>query len=260
MKECAAAGVSNQDGATSTFVDAGLRLVLTISAFWLALYLCWTALSAVNFFYPQVYDWVGVGPNIERYGPQNFYKKDFATTTRSERFRLFGAMVDAINHDGRGLVKLTYHDPQGRPIDRLLRPPEIGHLRDVAHLITTLRHFTGVMLGVFLAASVLAWRRRLAAPRLSRVLAGTTLFFAVTTVAIYAYGPERLFEQLHRLVFAGGSPWFFYYQQSLMSTMMKAPELFAPMAGFLAAGTGLLFLVIMALLRRFLLPPASTPG
>ncbi len=238
----------------------GLRLVLAVSAFWLALYLCWMALSTVNFFYPTVYGWVGVGQNIEKYGPQNFYKKDFAKTTRAERFRLFAGIVDAINDDGRGLEQLTYHDPRGRPIDRLLRAPEIGHLRDVAHLITTLRHFTVVMLGVFLGALILAWWRRIAAPRVSRVLIGTAAFFAAATAVIFAYGPERLFESLHKIVFAGGSPWFFYYQQSLMSTMMKAPELFAPMAVFLALGTGVLFVAIMAVLRRLVLPPTAIPG
>lgn len=39
-------------------------------------------------------------------------------------------------------------------------------------------------------------------------------------------GPEKVFNQLHIWVFPDDHQWFFYYQDSLMSTMMFAPHLF----------------------------------
>jgi hypothetical protein len=43
-------------------------------------------------------------------------------------------------------------------------------------------------------------------------------------------GPTKIFYLAHEVVFPDKHQWFFYYEESLMSTMMKAPALFGPIA------------------------------
>jgi hypothetical protein len=47
---------------------------------------------------------------------------------------------------------------------------------------------------------------------------------------VWVVGPVQVFYVLHELVFPAGHEWFFYYQDSLMSMMMQAPNLFGPIA------------------------------
>ena len=60
-------------------------------------------------------------------------------------------------------------------------------------------------------------------------------------------GAKRVFYSLHDLIFPAEHQWFFYYQDSLMSTMMKAPDFFAYVAAALAVlAIGLLWLILFA--------------
>ena len=43
-------------------------------------------------------------------------------------------------------------------------------------------------------------------------------------------GPKKLFYAFHIWVFPVEHQWFFYWEQSLMSTLMKAPDLFGGIA------------------------------
>ena len=68
------------------------------------------------------------------------------------------------------------------------------------------------------------------------------LLAAVGLVLLIA-GPTAVFYQLHIWIFPDDHQWFFYYQESLMSTMMKAPDLF----GGIGATIGGLGIVIFGL-------------
>ncbi len=50
-------------------------------------------------------------------------------------------------------------------------------------------------------------------------------------------GPEAVFYQFHIWLFPADHEWFFYWQDSLMSTLMKAPVLFGGIAVVLVGGT-----------------------
>jgi len=52
-------------------------------------------------------------------------------------------------------------------------------------------------------------------------------------VIVFSIGPENVFNQLHIWVFPKENEWFFYYQDSLMSTLMLAPTLFGWIASAL---------------------------
>lgn len=210
---------------------------------WLAaLHLAWMALAAMNFLYPLWHDLLGIEQTIARYGPENRYREDFQLTDGAERARLFAALVDAIHQRGEGLADLRYHHPDGRELGVLLREPEIVHLQDVARLVA----MGGVLGWLALAGwlSISAWwlRRGLLPPPWAQLRRLAVMVGGVCLVVLLL-GPTRVFYQLHIWLFPPGHPWFFYYQDSLMTTMMQAPNLFGAIALFLLVlSLGIFFL------------------
>lgn len=224
-----------------------------------ALFLAWRALGSVDFLYPLWYDGLGIEQTIARYGPQNRYRDAFESTTRAERIRLFTAIVDGIQRRDTAWETLLYHDPAGRPVATLLTGPEILHLRDVARLV-------GVWTAVGWAAT-LAWltltavilTRRPPMPSIIRLLTGMAATVTAGTALILLAGPVEIFYRLHTWVFPPDHPWFFYYQDSLMTMLMKAPDIFAAITAAWIA-LALLFLVGMLLLTRQCLRWLAKPG
>jgi hypothetical protein len=216
------------------FGRAHLWLLLPAAAL-AALWLSWRLLAMVDFLFPVFYDALSIEAHIERFGPENRYKAGFETTTREERLRLFGAIVVSIHDSGQGLESLEYHDAQGQPIDRLLRSPEVVHLQDVAKLVDRLAPvgwlavaWTGIHL---LFIGWLGWT----VPGLKKLLGASLAATLAAVLLVLAIGPRRVFYRMHEWVFPPENPWFFYYQDSLMSTMMKAPDLFGAIAAVILA-------------------------
>lgn len=201
-----------------------------------ALWLAWRGLAVVDFAYPAWYRVMDIHGHIQEYGPQNRFRADFESTTPAERARLFGAIVDAIHDDGRGLDGLRYHAPDGREIAPLLHEAEIVHLQDVARLVSTLAPVGWLAVAWTVVHLGLVYARGWPVPGPGRVVAITLLVVGAGVAALLAAGFRDVFYALHEWVFPADHQWFFYYQDSLMSTMMKAPWLFA--------GIGALLLVV----------------
>jgi hypothetical protein len=237
-------------------LSAGHLLVFVPAAMLASLYLTWQVSAVGHFFYPLWYGVLDIDGHIERFGPENRYRDGFETTTADERFRLFGEIVDAVQNDGRGLEQLEYHAPDGRRLGTLFRPPEIQHLQDVAHLVATLKPWGLGALLWCVAHGLLMRRQGRAAPEPSRMLVYALGGFAAGTVILMIAGPRRVFYALHEMVFPAGHQWFFYYQDSLMSTMMKAPYLFGGIAAQLAVFTLVAFWALAAAAHR--LAPGDT--
>jgi hypothetical protein len=215
-----------------------------------ALWLSWRALALVDFGYPVFYDALDIAGHIDTFGPQNRFKSGFESTTRAERLRLFGEIVGAIHDGGAGLDAIRYHGPDGRPIDLLLRAPEVGHLQDVANLVSRLAP-AGWLAVAWAGIHLLLIRRRgWRVPRLRHLLGASLLVTAACVAVVVAIGPRRVFYWMHELVFPPDHPWFFYYQDSLMSTMMKAPDLFAAIAALLLIIALMLYAALLALAGR----------
>ncbi len=232
--------------------NAGSRhLLLFIPAALLAsLYVAWQLSAALNFFYPVWYQALDIDDHIAHFGPQNRYRKGFELTTDEERFRLFADIVDSVQGGGAGLETLEYHDASGRRLGGLFRPPEIVHLQDVAKLTATLKPWGWAAVVWILIHGYLIRRRGWRVPGPSRMLALTLAGFVAGTAVILLAGAKRVFYALHELVFPDDHQWFFYYQDSLMSTMMKAPDLFAAIAGQLAVFTIVVFWCISVMAAR----------
>ena len=225
--------------------------VFLVSHLLLAALLAWHLLAQLNFGYALAYPLLDIEQHIQTYGPQNRYKQGFGQTSPDQHKALFAAIGKSIQSSGEGLEDIQYQKPDGSH-SRLLREPEVIHLQDVTLLVDAL-YWAGALAGAL--GAVLGWiayRQRLTPPKPERVLAGFALMLAVGGVTLALLGPLKVFYGLHDLIFPPDHPWFFYYQDSLMTTLMKAPDLF----GFIGALLLLLSLAIWivsgwALLRLY---------
>ncbi len=213
-------------------------------AFLPALLFSWICLSKFNFLYPLWYDIINIDQTVAQYGPQNRNRQHFELTTKKERVRLFSAINKAIHHSKYDLRRLVYHNSSGQPIDRLLTPPEIVHLKDVTRLVKIALSIGWITFSLWLIVTlVIIALRYVFSPLKYIVLWGISLLLVVTSL-IAIFGAKSSFYLLHQWIFPAGHPWFFYYQDSLMTTMMKAPDLF----GYIATTWILLAILIWILL------------
>lgn len=223
----------------------GLGLSLLVLSLWLS----WQALVPLDFGYRLAYQWLGIEQHVQTYGPQNRYRQGFADTSPRQQKQLFGEIVSAIQNDGQGLRHIFYTTHDGRR-HLLLRDAEAVHLQDVANLIN-LFDKVAVAAALLLGAVVTLLKvRRLPAPSIPQMLAGLGVLLAACALVLLIAGPTTTFYWLHTQIFPPQHEWFFYYQDSLMTTLMKAPDLF----GFIASLWGLLATLILigsyALLTR----------
>ena len=125
----------------------------------------------------------------------------------------------------------------------LLREPEAVHLQDVANLITFFNYLSWVSIAVLMATLIAMKRTRIPAPSPLQMLAGLGSLLLVCGLILLIVGPTQTFYWLHTHIFPANHEWFFYYQDSLMTTLMKAPDLF----GFIAAlWVGLALMLLLA--------------
>lgn len=206
--------------------SSALWLPWVLSNVVLAAWLAWQSLAFINFHYGVWYDWLSIDQTIEKYGPQNRYKKDFTSTTRQERERLFAEVVTSIQNSGKGLAAIRYHAPSGAVIDTLFTADEVGHLEDVGKLVARFDQAAFVCAVTWLTFLGLLVSRRLSIPSWKRIHSVAVGFLVLLIALIFIIGPKAVFYWLHSVVFPPDHPWFFYYQDSLMATFMKAPDIF----------------------------------
>ena len=211
------------------------------------LYCAWQLMIQVNFAYPLWYDVAGIADTIGVYGPRNRFRDEFATTDKAEHLRLFAAIVTALRRGGAGLAEIRYRTPDGRAIDTLLRAPEIVHLRDVAALIAHGQQFGAAALLLWLLGVVIALWRCWPPPPLWQQFKCLAMLLLTAGAVLLVVGPVRVFYRLHVWIFPPEHPWFFYYEDSLMTTLMQAPNLF----GYIGAAWVMLGVAGFVLLSCF---------
>ena len=228
-------------------------LCLVLLTLILSFGLSWVILVPLDFAYAWFYSLIEIDQHIAKYGPANRLKHGFELTTDIERLRLFSAIVSAIHQQGMGLEALQYHNAQGAAIAKLLTHDEVVHLQDVATLIDRMKAlllaaavlFVGLLLWIYSSAQRL--------PTFRSMLLSVMAFLAFIVVSVMLIGPHKVFYTLHVWVFPEEHKWFFYYEESLMSTMMKAPDLFAYIAILLLVLAVPIFIIVMWLIRRVML-------
>ena len=229
-----------------TALAASLSLLLLL----ISLAASWFLFAKLNFLYPLWYEAVGIEAAIKTYGPRNAVKPGFERTNKAEQTRIFAALVDSIHDSGEGLEELTYEEPDGQTIDKLLTEAELIHLRDVAALVDTGKRVATVslILGLIVAGAMVVMG--IPPPTMRHLGLGLLTVAVLGGAALLVVGPVKLFYWLHTVIFPADHQWFFYYEESLMSMMMKAPALFGPIAIELIAGAIVIWLIATAALRR----------
>ncbi|WOH39202.1 DUF1461 domain-containing protein [Thalassotalea fonticola] len=188
--------------------------------------LSWQLNKSVNFTYPFWYEVLDINAHIKKYAPQNKYQKqDFVNTDKNQHYELFEQVVIAINNQGENLANIEYYTSSKQT--KLFTQSEVIHLQDVSNLVDTLRIVWLVNLLPLIIFSLLYMQRKISMPNNKLKIQALVASIVVLTVSFVIFGFKKIFYYLHTVVFPDNHQWFFYYQESLMSTFMKAPDLFA---------------------------------
>ncbi|MBU2885034.1 DUF1461 domain-containing protein [Gilvimarinus agarilyticus] len=204
--------------------------------------MAWNLLAAGNFGYGAAYQWLEIDQHIASYGPENRNRSHFALTDKDQHIELFQQINAAVHGAPQDLNDIYFHPSQGAS-QTLLTKPEVVHLTDVAHLIDKVYTLGWIALTAMIICLPILYYHRAPLPRPSRVLASVLGAMGATFALVMLLGPKHVFYTLHTWIFPPEHPWFFYYQDSLMTTLMKAPDLF----GFIAALLLGLWLILWAL-------------
>lgn len=231
------------------------RITYFVSALISCFFLSWILLASQAFFYPAIYEGADFQHHILRYAPQNRFKPNFALTTPAEHKRMFAAINHAVHLAPQELDNITYQTINSAEPQKLLHIREIQHLQDVAGFIRHLYVTGAISLLLWFISIVLMKTKqiRIASGRL--MLLCTGVLTGLCAGVLLMFGPTKVFYWLHTLIFPKNHAWFFYYQDSLMSTLMKAPDLFAYIGIELVLLGGVLFTAQYFMLRRFLNGP-----
>lgn len=215
---------------------------LLLLGFILALYVSWMANASLGYGYDWLYDFYDTKEHIEIYAPQNRYRQGFELTTPAQHKALFQQIVQSVHTGGEGLDEIVY-SVKGQYIS-LLHRAEIVHLQDVANLIDAIHALVAVIALIFLGIFVVHVKKQKYAGDLLNVRSQLVISGAlITAIALifWVLGAKDIFYRLHVLIFPEDHQWFFYYQDSLMSTLMKAPDLFAGIALQIVLLAGIVF-------------------
>jgi uncharacterized membrane protein len=210
--------------------------------------LSWQVNKSASFFYEFWYSKLNIEQTIKTYVPQNTQgKRDFASTNTQQHFKSFNEIVYEINNNGKGLAKLSYQN-NDKEQKLLLTTAEIVHLQDVSDLVNTLRSVSIINLLLLLIVIVIVLRFKQPKPHKKEQYMAVTIPSITLLIMFIILGFTEIFYYLHTLVFPDNNQWFFYYQESLMSSLMKAPDLFAGIGLSLMVVALVIYVIIYRLL------------
>ena len=227
----------NQTGRSNLIAATAMWFVYAVTIVMLAVILCWALYSHVNYGYRFWYQTLGIGSHIQVYGPQNRFNAGFEQLSAEKHVEAFEQIRDAVHNGGMGLADIDYQPP-GKEPRPLLHHAEVQHLQDVADFIDRGRILFLVLLALWLPLACL--NIRLKSPPIRWRLGITVFTLGAMLAWLLIAGPTQVFYQFHLWIFPADHQWFFYWQDSLMSTLMKAPVLFGGIAMVIALGALLL--------------------
>jgi len=238
-----------------TLGNFGLTLALLVSC----LYVSWQVLSQANFLYDQIYEHNDLEAHVNEFAPLNRNgKESFALTTKAERVRVFNDIAREINAGGGGLGAITYTPEGAGAATTFLVEAERDHLQDVANLVSSLKPVGAVIASLLIAFYGFCWYYKVS--RYQYFWRPSGLFVSILQIAAvaalcvavtFALGPQQTFYLLHEWAFSDKAQWYFYFEDSLMTTLM--PEIvFANIAALIGILTVLTWLAANFIVRRIL--------
>ena len=204
------------------------HFIVLITCFWIS----WVFLGFFNYSYSLWYELLDIRPFIQEMAPLNKYRPGLHLLSKDEHVQLFAEINTAIQGQPEILSKIGYAYKRENKPDvyiPLLRGPEVQHLEDVANLVRKLNIVGMLSLIIMAVCSVTLKSVKKYKDHMKSTLAIWVILASVSIVTAITE-PVELFYWLHTQVFPEGHQWFFYYQESLMTTLMKAPDLFGAIA------------------------------
>jgi len=226
---------------------------LLLLALVFSLYAAWMVNVQLGYGYSWLYEFYETEQHISRYAPQNKHRAGFETTSVTVHKEVFQQIVDSVHGNGVGLESIHYPF-QGQSIP-LLHQAELIHLQDVANLINNIHCIAWLCGSLLMVGLLVEYRhRRLYKSRASSlgILSVFSLLMVVIISVFLIWGAKAVFYQLHIMIFPADHQWFFYYQDSLMSTLMKAPDLFAGIAVQIVLLGLVFYAFLLAAMQRLL--------
>jgi hypothetical protein len=232
------------------FRKTTISLAYILSCIIIALQLSWYVLGQINFSYGFWHDRTSIAWAIETYAAANRQgHTGFEKTTKGERERVFAEIAKSIRSSGEGLAQIHYK-VEGEADKILLTEDEGLHLQDVSKLID-LAPFAVIPAWLILIGLIIrSIKTNKPLPSVMQQLIGFTSVSVLIGIVLAVVGPKAVFTQLHIWVFPANHKWFFYYQDSLMSTMMHAPVLFAGIAAEWALLATVFFVVLQLIVKQ----------
>lgn len=216
----------------------------------IALQLSWYVLGQMNFSYGLWHDRTSISWAIETYAASNRQgHTGFEKTTKAERERVFAEIAKSIRSSGEGLANIQYK-VEGEPDKILLTEDEVLHLQDVSKLIDMAPFAVVPAWLIFIGLIARSLKKRIPMPSVLYQLTSLGVVSSAIGIILAVVGPKAVFTQLHIWIFPANHKWFFYYQDSLMSTMMHAPVLFAGIAAEWAIFASLFFVIIQVVVKK----------
>lgn len=193
----------------------------------LSFYMTWTFLSSHNFLYQFWYDNTKLEKFIDFYAPQNRLKPEFSLTNRDERIRIFSDIVVSINNNGEGLEQIYFYTPDKNLLGKLLNQAEVDHLQLVSKMIHIFSIISYAGFFLFIINFYLLLIKKENIVDFKKISINYIMILFIIGLTVLLIGPSQVFVFLHEFFFPKDHQWFFYYQDSLMTTLMMAPDLFA---------------------------------
>jgi lipoprotein signal peptidase len=238
-----------------TLGNFGLTLALLVAC----IYVSWQVLSQANFLYDQIYEHNNLEAHVNEFAPLNRNdKKSFALTSKTERVRVFHDIAREINTGGGGLGSITYTPEGADAATTFLIEAERDHLQDVANLVSKLKPIGALISSLLIAFYGFCWYYKVS--RYKYFWRPSGIFVSLFQIAVvaalclvitFAVGPQQTFYLLHEWAFSDKAQWYFFFEDSLMTTLM--PEIvFANIAALIGILTALTWMIVNVALRRVL--------
>lgn len=245
------------------FVRQVIWCVFALILLTFSLGISWQISKTTNFLYSFWYQTLHIDEVIKKNVPKNTHgKRDFPVDDFQLHEKMFAEIVDAIHQQGNQqsntLSKISYFNHQSIS-KALLTKSEVVHLQDVANLLSSVEKLWWVNL-LMLMGMIFFYCRKEQAISVNSIREMPTgkqkiislLSFIILLVAILSiWGFTEVFYYLHTVVFPENHQWFFYYRDSLMATLMKAPDIFSAIAAQLLLVALFLTWGVDAILRRY---------
>lgn len=250
------------------FANVRVFLMLLL-ALLLSLYVSWMANAQLGYGYSWLYKAYGIESHIAEYAPQNRFREGFELTSIEDHKRIFQQIVESVHGNvgasGKALSAIKY-SADGETFS-VLHQAEIIHLQDVAVLIQRIHLLAAACLFFFILFFNWHYRSEILYKKINKssvkqknvnkavasikgVVSVFLVLVAITIGLFLSIGAKEIFYQMHVWGFPDKHQWFFYYQDSLMSTLMKAPDLFGGIALQILLLGIIIFAAVMFLFSR----------